>query len=212
LEPLSSFLGKPLSKPLGKPRSSQTDDDHEGMLAVAEGDLSAMTAIYENRHRALFRFFFRLTGRQAISEDLVHEVFLRMIRYRHTYESKRVGETGRFESWMYRIARNALADHARRHRLESPAEEGELEQKPSSRPTPFDTAAKQQDLTLLYRALRALPEDRRELLVLARFEGLSYQEIGAVIGCEAGTVKGRVFRAMKELSEIYSDLQKEKAS
>jgi RNA polymerase sigma-70 factor (ECF subfamily) len=189
--------------------------DHEYMAAVAGGDLSAMSPIYEHRHRALFRFFFRLTGRQSLSEDLVHEVFLRMIRYRHTYGTKKVeadAAAGAFESWMYRIARNAFADHSRRHRLEAQPEEGEMEQKPSSRPTPFDTAAKQQDLTLLYRALRALPGDKRELLVLARFEGLSYQQIGSVLGCEVGTVKGRIFRAMKELSEIYADLQKEKAS
>jgi len=74
------------------------------------------------------------------------------------------------------------------------------------------TPPKQQDLARLYRALRALPGDKRELLVLARFEGLSYDQIGRILGCEAATVKGRVFRAMKELGEIYSDLCKEKAS
>ena len=63
--------------------------DHERMAAVARGDLSSMNEIYRNRHRPLFRFFFRLTSRQATAEDLVHEVFLRMIRYRHTYQTER---------------------------------------------------------------------------------------------------------------------------
>src|SRR5271157_1654836 len=91
--------------------------DHSRMAAVARGDLSSMNGIYENRHRPLFRFFFRLTGRQATAEDLVHEVFLRMIRYRHTYQTEE--ETaGAFEAWMYRIARNTLADNARKHRRE----------------------------------------------------------------------------------------------
>lgn len=48
--------------------------------------------------------------------------------------------------------------------------------------------------------------------MLARFQGLSYEQIGAILGCESGTVKGRVFRAMKELGSIYSDLSEEKAS
>src|SRR3981081_3162834 len=61
--------------------------DHELMVAVARGNLASMSDIYQRRHRNLFRFFFRLTGRQATAEDLVHEVFLRMIRYRHTYLS-----------------------------------------------------------------------------------------------------------------------------
>jgi hypothetical protein len=77
---------------------------------------------------------------------------------------------------------NTLADQSRKHRLESQAGDGELEQKPSSRPPPFDAAAKQQDLVLLYRALRA------------------------------GDGQRPVFRAIKELGEIYSDLCKEKAS
>lgn len=170
-----------------------------------------MNGIYENRHRSLFRFFFRLTGRQAMAEDLVHEVFLRMIRYRHTYQME--GNTdGAFEAWMYRIARNALADNARKHRHETMAGDGELEAIESSRPTPYETTSKREDLALLYRALRELSEDKRELLVLARFQNLPYEQIGRILGCEAGTVKGRVFRAMRDLSAIYTDLCKEKAS
>jgi RNA polymerase sigma factor (sigma-70 family) len=191
--------------------TASQNTDHERMAAVARGDISSMNEIYQNRHRPLFRFFFRLTGRQATAEDLVHEVFLRMIRYRHTYQPDGQNAGG-FEAWMYRIARNTLADHGRKHRHEIAPGEGELESIASGRPTPFDTASKRQDLALLYRALRELPDDKRELLVLARFQGLSYEQIGAILGCESGTVKGRVFRAMKELGSIYSDLSEEKAS
>jgi RNA polymerase sigma-70 factor (ECF subfamily) len=188
--------------------------DHGRMVAVAAGDLALMSEIYQNRRRALFRFFFRLTGKQALAEDLVHEVFLRMIRYRHTYQAGDRPEGGpeAFESWMYRIARNAWADHGRKHRSEMPAAEGEMESVESSRPTPFEAVSRQQDLSLLYRALRALPDAQRELLVMARFQNLSYSQIGGIVGCEAGTVKTRVFRAMKELGSIFSDLCREKAS
>ncbi len=64
----------------------------------------------------------------------------------------------------------------------------------------------------MYRALRQLPIDKREVLILTRFEGLSHQQVAAVVGCETGTVKGRVFRAMKELEENYRHLCREKAS
>src|SRR5580704_17168833 len=148
--------------------SSFEPSDHERMAAVARGDLSGMNEIYRNRQRPLFRFFFRLTSKQATAEDLVHEVFLRMIRYRHTYQAE-AEAAGDFEAWMYRIARNTLADHARKHRLEIAPGEGELESIASPRPTPFETTAKRQDLALLHRALRELPEDKRELIVLTRF-------------------------------------------
>lgn len=87
-----------------------------------------------------------------------------------------------------------------------------MEKVESSRPDPFETYAKQQDLALLHRAMRELPEDKRELIVLSRFQGLSYEQIGQIVGAETGTVKVRVFRAMKEMSSIYADLQREKAS
>ena len=184
-----------------------TATDHKLMTAVARGNLASMSDIYQRRHRSLFRFFFRLTGRQVVAEDLVHEVFLRMIRYRHTYQA---GDG--FEAWMYRIARNAFADQMKKHRLETPAEEGTFETVASSRPSAFDSVLKQQELAFMHRALRELPEDKRELIILSRFQGLSYEQIGNIVGCETGTVKVRVFRAMKQMREIFSDLKKEKAS
>jgi RNA polymerase sigma factor (sigma-70 family) len=175
--------------------------DHHLMLDVAAGNLAGMSQIYENRHRALFRFFFRLTGRQATSEDLTHEVFLRMIKYRRTYQS---GDG--FESWMYRIARNVLTDSAKKHRLETSADEGELEAVESGKPTPLDKLVKEQDLDLLHRVLRELPDEKRELVVLSRFQGLTYEQIGRIVGCETGTVKVRVFRAIKSMADILNGL------
>ena len=181
--------------------------DHDLMAAVARGDVASMSGIYEHRNRALFRFFYRLTGRQAPAEDLTHEVFLRMIRYRHTYQA---GDG--FEAWMYRIARNAFADYVKKTRLEAPAGEGEMEAVESANPSQFESLAKQQDLATLHRALRRLPDEKRELILLSRFQGLSYEQIGRIVGCETGTVKVRVFRAMKEMGRIYGDLLREKAS
>ncbi|MEP6715632.1 MAG: RNA polymerase sigma factor [Terriglobia bacterium] len=181
--------------------------DHDLMTEVARGNLASMSEIYRHRHRSLFRFFFRMTGKQATAEDLVHEVFLRMIRYRHTYQT---GDG--FEAWMYRIARNAFADQTKKHRLEVPAEEGLFDLTAEARPSAFEQVSKKQDLALLYRALRELPEDKRELIILSRFQGLSCEQIGELMGAAQGTVKVRVFRAMKEMGKIFLDLQKEKAS
>lgn len=82
----------------------------------------------------------------------------------------------------------------------------------SANPSQFEALAKQQDLATLHRALGRLPEEKRELILLSRFQGLSYEQIGRIVGCETGTVKVRVFRAMKEMGRIYGDLLREKAS
>ena len=71
---------------------------------------------------------------------------------------------------------------------------------------PADTAQQSQEAALLHRALMRLPEDKREVLVLSRFQDLKYEEIAQLLGCETGTVKTRVHRALKELREIYQQL------
>ena len=157
------------------------------MAAVARGDLARMSEIYQAWRRPLFRFFYRLSGRCAAAEDLVHEVFLRMIRFRATYQTERqtADQSGIFEAWMYRIARNTFADYTRRQRLETNPGEAGLEGVESGRPTPFDFAARRQDLSLLYRALRQLPIDKREVLILTRFEGLSHLLVIGLIAVTA---------------------------
>lgn len=185
--------------------------DHDLMAAVAQGDLSRMAELYERRHRTLFRFFVRLTGRQSLSEDLTHEVFLRMLRYRQTYNNTTSRDEKGFDAWMYRIARNAFADHGRKNYRESTTEET-FEFLESGSPNPFETTARKQETALLHKALKAMSPERRELLVLTRFQGLSHEQAGKILGCEANTVKVRVFRAMKEIGRIYENLQREKAS
>ena len=69
-----------------------------------------------------------------------------------------------------------------------------------------------QDVALLKRALDRLPSDKKELLVLARFQDMKYEEIASLLGCEVGTVKVRVFRAMRALEEIYHTLSKERTA
>ena len=67
-------------------------------------------------------------------------------------------------------------------------------------------------MELLRRALNRLPRDRRELLVLSRFQGLKHDEIAKIAGCESGAVKVRIFRAVRELARMYGRLAGEKVS
>ena len=82
----------------------------------------------------------------------------------------------------------------------------------STQPNPEQTAVRRQDLALLRRALDMLPPDKRELLILSRFEGMKYEDIAQVLGCEVATVKVRVFRAVRALEQIYLTLEREKVS
>ena len=60
--------------------------------------------------------------------------------------------------------------------------------------------------------MERLPEDKREILILSRFQGMKYEQIAEILGCETATVKVRVYRAMRALEQIYFALEKEKVS
>lgn len=166
------------------------------MLHVRNG-IGEMLGVLFNRYQTpLFNFYCKLTGDRTASEDLVQDVFFRILKYRQTY---RPGTP--FRTWMYQIARNARLDHARKHRKET-----NFEPNMSPAVLPNDPAQQKQEATLLHEALMQLSEEKREVLVLSRFQELKYEEIAQLMDCEVGTVKVRVHRALQELRVIFLQL------
>jgi len=185
----------------------ETRADNVLMQKVRDGDVAKMAVLFERHHHALFRYFLRLTGHREFSEDLVQDVYLRMLKYRHTY---RGGSP--FTSWMYQVARNAHMDGVAKRKGETPLFEEGIQEPASADPDPAEILRRRQDVGLVRRALAALPVEKREVLVLSRFQNLKYEQIADILGCDAGTVKARVYRAIKALSQIFYEMAGEKAS
>jgi len=177
------------------------------MQKVRDGDLAKMAVLFERHHRALFRYFLRLTSNRERSEDLVQDVYFRMLKYRQTYR-----DGSPFTAWMYQVARNAHLDSTQKHRIEAPMIEERLEEPANTDPDPSQVLSRKQDLNLLRKALAALPVEKREVLVLSRFQNLKYEQIADIMSCDVGTVKVRVYRAIKALSQIFFEMAGEKAS
>jgi len=175
---------------------SQTLSDEELMSQVREGVGEMLGTLFDRYHGRLYSYFVRLTGDRALSEDLVQDVFYRILKRRQTY---RPGSP--FKPWMYQIARNARNDNFRR-RPEVEFEEGMAEPV-----LPQDDLSDREQNDLLHRALLRLPEDKREVLLLSRFQDMKYAEIAELLGCEVGTIKTRVFRAMQELRQILTEFE-----
>lgn len=171
--------------------------DEDVMLQVRDGEVQLLGVLFDRYQAPLFNFYSKMTQDRTVSEDLVQEVFLRILRYRQTY---RPGTT--FRTWMYQIARNTRIDQVRKVRPESP-----LTSEPLAPTRASDAAERQQEAQLLQRALMQLPEDKREVLVLSRFQELKYEEIARLLGCETGAVKVRVHRALQQLREVYLGLE-----
>jgi RNA polymerase sigma-70 factor (ECF subfamily) len=180
--------------------------DESIMLEVRDGQVVRLSELFERHHRGLFNFFYRLTGSRTASEDLVQEVFLRLLKYRHTYSPKTS-----FTAWLFQVARNTHFDSLRSSKPESQWHE-ELPE-PASADLPNDERLdREQQAYLVRRAMLSLPDDKRELLVMSRYQNLRYDEIGRILGCEVGTVKTRVFRAVRALGEAFAELAGERAS
>jgi RNA polymerase sigma factor (sigma-70 family) len=180
-------------------------EDEQVMQEVRAGKVEKLELLFDRHHRALFRYFVHLTSDRAASEDLVQDVFFRILKYRHTYQP----ETS-FRAWLYQIGRNVYVDQANRRKPEvSLAADAEI----GSQETPADRQYQnKQETVLLRRALAAMPREKREVLVMSRFQELRYDEIASVLKIEVGTVKVRVYRALRELGDRFFALGGERAS
>jgi len=169
--------------------------DEDLMLQVRDGAGEMLGVLFDRYQTPLFNFYSKLTGDRALSEDLVQEVFLRILKYRQSY---RPGTP--FRAWVYKIARNARIDHFRKFPREAAFEPEMLP------PVPTDSAQEQQEVELLLRALQQLPEEKREILLLCRFQELKYEEIAELLGCELNTVRSRIHRALQDLRKSFHQL------
>lgn len=175
-----------------------TVNDDALMQAVRDGDLGKLGVLFDRYHLGLFDFLNRMTGRRDVAEDLVQEVFLRILKYRATYRDE-----ASFETWVFRIARNARADYfAKRGELVEPLSDEALASADEA-PGPEGELERQGEAALLRRALMSLREDRRELLILARYRGMKHEAIAELLGIDAGAVKVRIHRALNELRDIF---------
>jgi len=176
--------------------------DEELMLQVRNGRGEMLAVLFDRYHAPLFNFYSRVMGDRGMSEDLVQEVFLKILRYRQSYQPGTP-----FRAWIYQIARNARIDQFRKTRRQ-------VQFEPNMLPSvlPRDSAQQEQHATLLRQALMLLPEDKREILILARFQELKYSEIAQLLGCEINTVKTRLHRALQDLRKAFHQLEQDIAA
>jgi RNA polymerase sigma-70 factor (ECF subfamily) len=175
--------------------------DNELMEAVRDGRIEQLAVLFERHQVMLYNFFLRLTGNRTSSEDLVQDVFTRILKYRSGYQGR-----DRFVVWMFQIARNAHIDHLRK-RKDGFSLDGSFAEPPSREPLPEESLEEEQEAAAMQRALGRLPWKKRQVLMLSRYEGLKLREIADLMGCEVGTIKAQVHRALKDLGRIYLELR-----
>lgn len=171
--------------------------DEELMLAVKEGDLDALSPLFEKYHVKLYNFFLHLTRDRESSRDLTQNVFGRILKYRTSYDEKQP-----FKTWIYKLARNVHIDHYNKNRYLSSDFE-DVETLAGNERDAMNEMEDSERKEILREALDRLPVEQKEILELSRFQGLKYEEISKITGSSIPAVKVKVHRAIKKLKEIY---------
>ena len=168
------------------------------------GDSDAFRTLVERHSRSVFRLAFRMTGNEQDAEDVVQESMLRAYKQLDKFD-----ERASFGTWLYRIATNCSLDlvRARNRRAQqhavTPEGGGEAENPvlsvASPDPSPERITLSGEIRERLASAMEELSATERSAFVLRHFEGMCIEDVGRVLGCQAGAAKHSVFRAVQKL-------------
>jgi RNA polymerase sigma-70 factor, ECF subfamily len=186
---------------------SSSDSDVALMLRVRDGDKEAFRELVERHQRVVVSVIYRSIGDAWEAEDLAQRVFVQVYRSARRYQP-----TAKFTTWLFTIVHNTIRnEHRRRSRhvtesldAMSRSEDGESGawQLADTRATdPHRDAAERELRERIRGAVDELPENQRMAVILCRFEGLSYEEIGKVLRCSVPAVKSLLHRARETLKE-----------
>jgi RNA polymerase sigma-70 factor (ECF subfamily) len=180
--------------------------DAEVMLLAGTGDDSAFEYLVEKFRRPIVSFMYRMTHNQAVAEELAQEVFLRVYRSRSSYQAE-----AKFTTWLYRIATNLAVNHARDTRVERTAPSVNLDEPDPETGTTPDVAdatpnveadiLREERLAAIRKHVMALPERQRVAVLMHKYQGLDYKEIGKVLKLSESATKSLLFRAYETLRE-----------
>ncbi|MBB5343171.1 RNA polymerase sigma factor [Tunturibacter empetritectus] len=181
-------------------------DDAAIMLELSAGNMAGFDFLIQKYRKPIVHFMYRMVHNQAVAEELAQEVFLRVYRSRETYRAE-----ARFSTWLYRIATNLGVNYARDTRHERTASTVYLDEADSETGTTPDVAdstpdveaklLRQERLNAIREHVLALPERQRMAVLMHKYEGMDYKQIGDVLKLSESATKSLLFRAYQTLRE-----------
>jgi RNA polymerase sigma-70 factor (ECF subfamily) len=185
--------GKPLINPGMK---SHNSSDSELLQAMRAGDEASLAELYRRRQPGIYRFALQMCGSQELAEDITQEVFMVLMREAHTFDPAR----GSLSAFLMGIARHHVLRRLQRERFYVSMNESSDTYSLSNQllvtaVSPLDEMSRTEAIEAVRRAVLALPERYREVVVLCDLQEMSYGETAEILGCAIGTVRSRLHRA-----------------
>jgi RNA polymerase sigma-70 factor (ECF subfamily) len=176
------------------------------MLRVAAGDEASFNFLVGKYHRAIIHFLYRMVRNEAVAEELAQEVFLRVYRSRESYRAE-----AKFTTWLYRIATNLAVNHARdtKHErsastiyLDAPDEEsGTTPDVADDEPSVEQRLMRDERMAAIRTHVMELPERQRMAVLMHKYQGMDYRQIGDVLKLSESATKSLLFRAYQTLRD-----------
>jgi len=187
------------------------DEGVQLMLAYQAGDEGAFDRLVEQYSGQVYALLTRFLGSRPGREDLVQEVFLRVIRARDRYQP-----TARFSTWLYRIVFNMAVNETQRSSnrgalsLDQPlgadGEGGTIEIHDSRVELPSASLERDDVVRAVRQAIAALPDQQRAALILAKYHDTPYAEIAEILGSSEKAIKSLIHRARETLRQTLAPL------
>jgi RNA polymerase sigma factor (sigma-70 family) len=174
------------------------------MLRVKEGENYKLGLLYERYKKRLFGFFYKMNKDASLSEDLVQNFFIRVLKYKHTFSDE-----SKFITWIFQIARNEMYEEFKKQKKNQHKDIDEVSYYISNNGNAADEIEVLENTSTLKKAMNLLNPEKKELLVLSKFKELKYKEVGEIIGCTEGNARIKVHRALNDLKNIFLTLEKQ---
>ncbi|MCP5089428.1 MAG: RNA polymerase sigma factor [Gammaproteobacteria bacterium] len=182
------------------PAMEHTPDDSALMLRYQDGDIAAFETLYRRHNDPLFRYLLRLCRHRDTAEDIFQEVWGKIVKARASYRP-----TAKFNTFLYRVARNCFIDHLRRNKRH--ANIAELDAELYAHPGELPETLTERSLAKerLSAALLDLPDEQRDAFLLHEEAGLSIDQIALVTDSHRETAKSRLRYANQKLRAAINE-------
>jgi RNA polymerase sigma-70 factor (ECF subfamily) len=181
--------------------TERNNNEKKLLESAIQGEASAFGLLYDKYQPSIFRFIFLKVSQREEAEDLTHQAFLSAWQNIETFQDQGLP----LSSWLYKIARNKVIDYYRTRKQIINLDDTPEEILAVATENSLKEIENKMEIEGVYKALKQLPPDYQEIIIMRFVEGLSPKEVSEITGRNHGAVRVLQFRALRQLKKILEN-------